>query len=144
MSFSNIKLFWFYCFFHRNQSRSRHSFLEWAIDGDVSTVEEILHARMPVDCADVLDPMALIKAGQFNRTDVIRLLLQRGADVLNQIISVIHLSIWQQFRTQLTLLHCCSSMEHRSTSPKIEVKNQLTSHFVTTWKQQFVCWNNYK
>ena len=81
MSFSNIKLFWFYCFFHRNQSRSRHSFLEWAIDGDVSTVEEILHARMPVDCADVLDPMALIKAGQFNRTDVIRLLLQRGADV---------------------------------------------------------------
>ena len=41
----------------------------------------MLHARMPVDCADLFDRMALIKAGQFNRTDVIRLLVQRGADV---------------------------------------------------------------
>ena len=140
MSFSNIKLFWFYCFFHRNQSRSRHSFLEWAIDGDVSTVEEMLHARMPVDCADVLDRMALIKARQFNRTDVIRLLLQRGADVHKPN----HFGNTPVHLAAIQLLHCCSSMEHRSTSQKIEVKNQLTSHFVTTWKQQFVCWNNYK
>lgn len=56
-------------------------FINAAINGDVKTVEEMLIAGMPADHADVFARTALIKAAQFNRTDVIRLLLQNGADV---------------------------------------------------------------
>ena len=57
-------------------------FLSAAINGDVSLVERLLQEGVPVDCAvDEVDYTALSPAAQFNRTDVIRLLLQKGADV---------------------------------------------------------------
>ena len=50
--------------------------------GDVSTVEDVLRAGVPVDIGvDEADLTALMKAARFNRTDVIQLLLQNGADV---------------------------------------------------------------
>ena len=64
-----------------------------ADDGDVSLVESMLQEGVPVDCVygggttldetldNRFDETALIRAAAFNRTDVIRLLLQKGADV---------------------------------------------------------------
>ena len=43
-------------------------------------MNELLEEGVPVDCADELDWTALFLAAQFNRTDVIRLLLQNGAN----------------------------------------------------------------
>ena len=53
-----------------------------ASDGGVSLVESLLQAGVPVDCVDhQLDLTALFPAALLNKTDVIRLLLQKGADV---------------------------------------------------------------
>lgn len=41
----------------------------------------MLNARMPVDSVDEFGFTALMRAAIYNRTDVIRVLLQRGADV---------------------------------------------------------------
>ena len=51
-----------------------------ARDGDVSTVNELLEEGVPVDCVDEHDRTALFGAAQWNRTDVIWLLLQNGAN----------------------------------------------------------------
>ena len=52
-----------------------------AREGDVSLVERLLQEGVPVDCVDEDDTAGLSLAAQYNRTDVIRLLLQKGADV---------------------------------------------------------------
>ena len=51
-----------------------------AIEGDVSTVNQLLEEGVPVDCVDGFDRTALFRAAQNNSTDVIRLLLQNGAN----------------------------------------------------------------
>ena len=56
-----------------------------AMKGDVSTGEEALRAGVPVDIVvDGLDRTALMVAALYSRTNVIRLLLQNGADVNRQ------------------------------------------------------------
>ena len=55
-----------------------------ALDGDVSTVNELLEEGVPVDCVDEFDQTALLYAAANNRTDVIRLLLQNGANANKQ------------------------------------------------------------
>ena len=53
-----------------------------ASDGGVSLVESLLQAGVPVDYVDhKLDLTALFPAALLNKTDVIRFLLQKGADV---------------------------------------------------------------
>ena len=51
-----------------------------AIFGDVSLVEILLQDGVP-DCVDGYDQTALMIAARHNKTDVIRLLLQKEADV---------------------------------------------------------------
>ena len=55
-----------------------------ASEGDVSLVESMLQEGVPVYCVDRVDQTALFFAAYYNRTDVIRLLLQKGADVNKQ------------------------------------------------------------
>ena len=55
-------------------------FLSAAYEGDVSTVNELLEEGVPIDCVDGRDQTALFRAVFNNRTDVIRLLLQNGAN----------------------------------------------------------------
>ena len=57
-----------------------YRFHDAAWKGDVSLVESMLQEGVPVDCVDWRDQTALFYAA-FNKTDVIRLLLQKGADV---------------------------------------------------------------
>ena len=55
-----------------------------ACDGDVSKVVEMVEAGMPVDITDGVGWTALIRAAMNNRTDVVRCLLDKGADVNKQ------------------------------------------------------------
>ena len=61
-------------------------FRDAASEGDVSTVEELLRAGVPVDIVvdDRFDLTTLMPAALRNRTDIIRLLLQNGANVNKQ------------------------------------------------------------
>ena len=45
---------------------------------DVSRIKEMLEARMPVDSVDGRNQTTLMHAASHNRTDIIRLLLQKG------------------------------------------------------------------
>ena len=49
--------------------------------GDVNEIVKMLQEGVPVDCVGVLNQTALIIAARNNRTDIIRLLLQNGANV---------------------------------------------------------------
>ena len=55
-----------------------------ALEGDVSTVNELLEEGVPVDCVNEYDRTALFYAADNNSTDVIRLLLQNGANANKQ------------------------------------------------------------
>ena len=52
--------------------------------GDVSTIEEVLRAGVPVDYIDEIDRTVLMIAAQNSRTEVIPMLLQNGANVNKQ------------------------------------------------------------
>ena len=52
-------------------------------DGNVSKVVDMVDAGMPVDILDWCNNTALRRAATFNRTDVVRYLLKKGANVNN-------------------------------------------------------------
>ena len=54
------------------------------MDGDVITVDRMLREGIPVDVSDVGGFTALLNATLFNRTDVIKRLVDEGADVNRQ------------------------------------------------------------
>ena len=55
------------------------------MNGDVSKVVEMVEAGMPIDITDgEYGLTALITAATYNRTDVVRCLLDKGADVNKQ------------------------------------------------------------
>ena len=85
ISFINIKSFCFNLhFFIEIDPALVYRFTNAARVGDVIKIVEMLHDRMPVDSVDEFGFMALMRAAIYNRTDVIRALLQRGADVNRQ------------------------------------------------------------
>ena len=62
-----------------------NSFMDATCDGDVSKVVDMVEAGMPVDIVDDIDCTALRWAASSNRTDVVRFLLERGANVNKQV-----------------------------------------------------------
>ena len=54
------------------------------MDGDVITVDRMLREGMPVDVSNMIGDTALQNATAFNRTDVIKRLVDEGADVNRQ------------------------------------------------------------
>ena len=55
-----------------------------ARDGDVGLLNELLDDGVPVDGVDMFDDTALKAVARINRTDVIQVLLERGADLDKQ------------------------------------------------------------
>ena len=55
-----------------------------ARDGDVSLLNELLDDGVPVDSVDIFDDTALKGVARINKTDVIQVLLERGADLDKQ------------------------------------------------------------
>ena len=64
--------------------------------GDVRTTEQLLEEGVPVYYVDEVDWTALFYAAQLNRTDVIRLLLQKGANINTQ-------NCWSDIHPYITL-----------------------------------------
>ena len=60
------------------------SFTIAARDGDVTKVVDMLESGMPVGIGDKYDYTALMGAALNNRTDVVRCLLEKGANVNKQ------------------------------------------------------------
>ena len=54
------------------------------MNGDVSKVVDMVEAGMPVDIVDKDDKTALMSAARYNKTDVVRFLLEKGANVDKQ------------------------------------------------------------
>ena len=70
--------------FIENDPELALSFMTAARKGDVSKVAEMVEAGMPVDITDEVGWTALITAAINNRTDVVRCLLDKGANVNKQ------------------------------------------------------------
>ena len=87
VSFAKMKLFRFkynrFSYLEPDQ-RLVHSFTYAASEGDIITVDRFLREGMPVDADDHRSATALRRAIMFNRTDVIKRLVDEGADVNRQ------------------------------------------------------------
>ena len=134
------------CFDSTVSSIEIDRFIDAAGEGDVSTVNELLEEGVPVDCSydRTYDRTALFYAALNNRTDVIRLLLQNGANANNRDLDgntpVHHAAMYNSTEAIAVLMEYEASIDIKNNKGEkpIDVARRLEK------KQQFVYSNNYK
>ena len=116
-----------------------------ARDGDVSLLNELLDDGVPVDSVDIFDDTALKGVARINKTDVIQVLLERGADLDKQTGVYRRTALHQAAEyNSTTSLKYYWSMVLLPKSRIVTVTHHSIWHVRKTTKQRLVCWNGIK